>query len=855
MVCGAVLMPLLAFASEHARLVESTYVGSHPRTYGDLLSWMPAEVPNNSDEVNYNVTIDNKFVLVDIDATISNLILRGDQNGLRIDNRTFTVTGTTLQLTPRYVVVASGNAAATFDAGELSTFSGGTLTGTYELWANGFPATLRFRGARIAELREARLTMRGALSRVVDEIGSDALAQLALIDAASILSLEGRPLLTTATFTNDGALFLDNGTVFTAAGGLTNFDAATRTLTGGEFSVGGVFETDLNELRFPGADIVNNASSISLGGPGSRIADLAGLDGLRNFALNAAGATFAMTGGEFVTTGDFTNDGSLKLDRATFTVAGDLTNFVAETRTLRGGAYDTRFGTFRFRGADVVHNGATIVFRPGGMVDESSNDAFRNLTEVLASGAFHIGVDVQFTAPGDFRNAGRVETEEVQGFILIEPQPGRFRVAPGHTFTQTAGSLVNNGRFTAELLELAGGVARGRGSVTGNVTVGAATIYSDFANGITGNLTLSGESTLRHVAQMPYGYQSPRRISGDAVLAGTLEIEIEGELLLASSEILTVLQSSRPLSGVFANAPHGTRLTTVDGTGSFVVLYTADSVTLTGFQVLPPPVQLLNISGRGYIRPVDATFPSERVIIGGFIITGSQPKTVVVRGLGPSMGAAGVSSTLPDPMIRLHRSGGVLVASNDDWRDTQMAEIQASGLAPTNDREAAIHWTLEPGAYTVVLADKTASAGNGLVEVFDLSPSQESKLANVSTLAYVNDENVLIGGIIAAGEGQANADIVVRALGPQLRRNRGVFNAISDPSLELRGGNGELLASANDRGDYNDPQRRVPSELMTFFEEEPVLRVSLPRGQYTVVVRGQRGARGVALVEVFDLRR
>src|SRR5204862_5084601 len=144
-----------------------------------------------------------------------------------------------------------------------------------------------------------------------------------------------------------------------------------------------------------------------------------------------------------------------------------------------------------------------------------------------------------------------------------------------------------------------------------------------------------------------------------------------------------------------------------------------------------PAAQALELSTR--LRVLTGT----NVGIGGFIITGTEPKQVLVRGIGPSLSASGVPNPLANPALRLSPQGGYPVISNDNWRDTQEAAIIATGLAPTNDLESAILVTLMPGQYTAVLLDINNGTVVALVEVYDLGQPANSKLANVSTRGFI----------------------------------------------------------------------------------------------------------------------
>ena len=174
----------------------------------------------------------------------------------------------------------------------------------------------------------------------------------------------------------------------------------------------------------------------------------------------------------------------------------------------------------------------------------------------------------------------------------------------------------------------------------------------------------------------------------------------------------------------------------------------------------------------------------DNVSIGGFIVTGTQPKKVIVRAIGPSLPVTG---KLANPTLELYGPGGVLIASNDDWRSTQEAEIIASTVPPTNDLESAIVATLPASpsglGYTAVMRGVNNTTGVGLVEVYDLDPTADSKLANISTRGQVLTGNdVMIGGIIVVGTGPQK--VIVRAIGPSLgRRRRDGCASGSDPGI------------------------------------------------------------------------
>jgi phospholipase/lecithinase/hemolysin len=260
----------------------------------------------------------------------------------------------------------------------------------------------------------------------------------------------------------------------------------------------------------------------------------------------------------------------------------------------------------------------------------------------------------------------------------------------------------------------------------------------------------------------------------------------------------------------------------------------------------PTPAQSLNLSARLNVGTGD------NVLIGGLIISGSAPKQVMIRGLGPSLEVNGtpVADTLADPTLELYQ-GADLIQTNDNWKETQQAEIEATGIAPTNDLESAILVTLDPGSYTVILRGKNSTTGIGLVEAYDLDTAAASTLANTSTRGFVQSgDDVLIGGFIVGNGGSDT--VVVRAIGPSLAE-AGVANPLADPALDLYDENGNVIRSDDN---WRDTQESLISStgLAPSNDLESAIIRSLEPGNYTAIVRGQDGGSGVALVEVYNLQ-
>jgi hypothetical protein len=275
----------------------------------------------------------------------------------------------------------------------------------------------------------------------------------------------------------------------------------------------------------------------------------------------------------------------------------------------------------------------------------------------------------------------------------------------------------------------------------------------------------------------------------------------------------------------------------------------AGAVSRYGAPANPPPTtgdsQILEISTRGLVGTGD------NVMIGGFIIQDtSTTKKVLIRAIGPSLGAFGISGTLTDPVLELHDSTGLL-QTNDNWKERQEQEIIDTTLPPTDDRESAIVADLGSGGYTAILTGMGGTAGIALVEVYDLDPDN-GKIGNISTRARVETgDNVLIGGFIV--ESPQSQKVVVRALGPSLAAV-GVSGALSNPTLEIYNADGDLMISndnypnavnAETIGSYH-LYPPITLESAAYFEGAP--------GNYTTIVRGLNGVTGIGLVEVYGVR-
>ena len=239
----------------------------------------------------------------------------------------------------------------------------------------------------------------------------------------------------------------------------------------------------------------------------------------------------------------------------------------------------------------------------------------------------------------------------------------------------------------------------------------------------------------------------------------------------------------------------------------------------------------------------------QNVLIGGFIIQGTQAKQLIIRAIGPSLTAYGITGAISDPMLELHNSAGNVIASNDDWQDSpQASQIQNLGFAPGKRVESAIMVTLSPGSYTAIVSGLDSVQGIGLIEAYEMDATT-SRLVNISTRGRVgSDQDAMIGGLII--QGTSPKKIIVRALGPSMAGL--ISGTLADPILELRDGSGTLL-NVNDDWSNSPQASEIALTIPPANALESAIIATLGPGNYTAVVRGVDNTSGVGLVEVFDL--
>lgn len=257
--------------------------------------------------------------------------------------------------------------------------------------------------------------------------------------------------------------------------------------------------------------------------------------------------------------------------------------------------------------------------------------------------------------------------------------------------------------------------------------------------------------------------------------------------------------------------------------------------------------RLGNISTRDPVRTGD------EVIIGGVIISGDAPKTVVIRARGQSLADAdpNLQGLLQDPFVQLF-NGASLIDSNDNWESHGRANEIRSDLRPTRTNESAIMTTLNPGAYTAIVRGVGETTGIGIVEIFEVDDTGSTRVSNISTRGFVGTgDDVLIGGVIISGS--TAKTVTIRARGPSLAdADPNLQNLLADPFVQLFNSSGTLIDS-NDNWQSHSSAGNLRADLQPTRTDEAAITTTLDPGAYTAIVRGVGETTGIGIVEVFEI--
>ncbi len=559
-------------------------------------------------------------------------------------------------------------------------------------------------------------------------------------------------------------------------------------------------------------------------------------------------------------TGNWTAIGSLATARQDHTatllpngkvlVAGGFDS----TRSFSSSAelYDPATGSWTTTGSLVdPRENHTATLLPNGKVLVAGGDGDNGMFSYFSRG------ELYDPATGTWTTTGSMTTPRALHTATLLPS-GKVLVAAGRTtygtlataelYDPATGSWTKTGSLASERIhDTATLLPNGKVLVTGggvdftSTVLASAELYDPATGSWTATGSLNAAREYHTAALLP---------DGQVMLAGgfdkTFAALKSAELFDPASGSWTTMGNMTTARGAHTDSllPNGKVLVLGGSDGAGGLLASAELYdSALGMR---EPTQLVNSSTR---LPVGV---GDNVGISGFIIRGNGLQMVLVRGLGPSLNVGGMPlpGLLQDPILQIVDAQGRPLALNDNWQDTQSAEITATGLAPTNPPEAAILMELAPGAYTALISGVANTTGNALVEVYALSSSFDSDLGNISTRGQVQTgDNVLIGGAIIMGENPAQ--VLFRAIGPELTES-GVAGALQDPTLDLYDSNGVLLQSNDNWQDMQSAEIAATGLAPTDPSESAIL-ATLTSGGYTAIVRGKDGTTGVALVEEYNL--
>jgi hypothetical protein len=486
---------------------------------------------------------------------------------------------------------------------------------------------------------------------------------------------------------------------------------------------------------------------------------------------------------------------------------------------LSGGTLDMNNQFYSFEGTTFTNNGAVITSSGGnGEFDFNGVGGAQSTTQDVAGmGTYNTNGQINFH--------GRQSTNVVITNGAVVAGVFNHNIDGGSTLT-------NDGTMSP-------GFPPGQANVNGNWQLGS-----------TSNLSFEIEGTTQGTDYDVFA------TNGALTLNGNLVVRLLDGFIPASSDTFTILTTQTTLAGAFTNVASGGHLATADGHGMFTVTYSGqNNVVLSQFVPVSPSSKVIAVSARAPIKD------SRQVVTCTFTINGTDPTKVIIRGLGPSLNMARTAS---QTNLELQNQSGATIATNDDWRSTQQADIQATGLAPGSDEESAIVITLVPGTYTAILrGDTKKDAGIAKVDVHDLSPSANSALVVASSLGLVagGDENLVgdfsIGGNdagLAVSGGGGKVKVLIRVLGPSI-------GGLQDPTLELDNANGTQIFFNDNWQDSQAAQIQATGKAPSDPRESAIV-ANLDPGDYVAIVHakaptGKKAKKklpsGFARVEVYQL--
>jgi autotransporter-associated beta strand protein len=552
-------------------------------------------------------------------------------------------------------------------------------------------------------------------------------------------------------------------------------------------------------------------------------------------------------------------------------------------------------------GNDTITNSGTIVGDNGFAINMQGGNNTLNITGGAASITGNIsggtgGTNALVIDPGSGNSFSY--TGQLSNFNSAEIKSGTVTLSGANTYT--GNTTISGGTLFAQNVA---GSATGSGTVAvnngaklgGTGTVGAVTVSSGGTvapgqiAGIlnSGNVTFNSGSTFSiEIGGTTAGAHDQLNVTGTVNLGGsTLSGTLINGFTPTAGQQFTIIQSSGTRTGTFAQ---GSSITI--GGNNFSITYNANSVVLTRTAAPTPtatatatatpaatPTATATATPGASATPTATATPTagsagnvstrlpvgtgDNILIEGFIVQGpaGSTKNIIVRAIGPSLIPFGITDALANPTLEIHDSNDTIVATNDDWKTTQVGgiitgdqsqQINASGVAPGNDKESAIIANLAPGSYTALVRGAGNSVGTGVVDAYDLSGASAARLANIATRGLIQpgDKLMIAGFIIQNGP----VRLVVRAIGPSLSAF-GITNALPDTTLQLKDQNGATVIE-NDDWESAQKAELESTGLQPTHPLEAAVVATIQPGQYTAQVRGKPEATGIGVVQVYFLQ-
>lgn len=640
-----------------------------------------------------------------------------------------------------------------------------------------------------------------------------------------------------ATLAINNCIVQFNGQMGSASGGGIYNDGGALTVTNSTISNnisdrgGGIFKQD-GTMAISNSTISNNVCRSMALAYGAGITNSGGKAAITNCTINANDAGFFG--------GGICNFGTLTITNSS--IDGNLVGSEFNGAPAYGGGI-CNFGMLTLTNSTLFGNQASGKNAGvGGGIYNNDNGAMLEISNTTLNGNF-----ARFSAGGIF-NMGALE---IGNSTLSDnaAENGGGIVNGGSGTTQITNTILNVGVLGGNIVHNGGTITSNGYNLSSDDGGGVLTATGDQinTNPMLGPLQDNGGPTFTH--DLLAG--SPAIDAGNPKFTPPPITDQRGYLRIFNDRIDIGSLEVQPMPTP-SPTPTATVTATMSPTATPTITQTpTPTATPTATaSPTPSPVQALNISTRLRVEL------GERVMIGGFIITGSAPKTIAVRGLGPSLAGSGISDVLVDPLLELRDGSGALLFQNDNWQDdpVQAALLIEVGLAPPNPNESGVVATLQPvSSYTAILAGKNNGTGTGLVEIYDVNQAANSQLGNISTRGFVQGgNNVMIGGFILGGS-NASTSVAVRGIGPSLSQV-GLNNLLTDPTLELRDSNGALLVfNDNWQDDATSAAQLTAHGLALQNSLESGIFTSLSSGAFTAILAGNNGGTGIGLVEIYNV--